>query len=368
MKIPFADLQQQYRNIKEEIDQALLKVVGEAAFIKGKYLKSFEENFAAFCHADFCIGTSSGTDALVAALKVADIGPGDEVIVPANSFIATSEAVTLVGAQVIFADVSKDTYNLTLESVSKLLSEKTRAVIAVNLYGLAAPLKELKDLCSQNDLTFIQDSAQAHGCYHANEPIAKYGDLLTFSFFPAKNLGAFGDAGCVVTNNSNYAKKLRMLIDHGRIDKYDHEFEGMNSRMDALQAAILDVKLKYLQIWTEKRQSLAKLYSSLLKDVEEIQLPSFPQKNEHVFHLFVIKTRSRDELKNYLQDAGIACGVHYPIALPFLKAYQHLNYFENDLPVCFENQNLVLSLPIYPELDEESVKFICSKIKDFYNS
>ena len=371
MKIPFVDLKSQYHSIKEEMDHAVLNILENTAFIKGKAVEDFEKGFAAAIDVKHCIGVGNGTDALMIALKTLSIGPGDEVIVSANSFIASSEAVTAVGARVVFVDNHPATYNIDVTKIEQSVTDKTKAIIAVHLYGQPADMDAVMAIAEKHNLYVIEDSAQGHLAeyYSKNggwKKTGSFGHMATFSFYPGKNLGAYGDAGAIVTNNDAYAKKARMYANHGRISKYDHEFEGINSRMDGIQGVVLGVKLKYLPEWTEKRRAAAEYYSKHLKDVGDIIIPFFDkQKVKPVWHLYVIRTSKRDALQEYLKNKGIAAGIHYPIALPNLKAYQYLGHKPADFPVASAYQNQILSLPIFPEITKAQQDYVICGIKTF---
>ena len=372
MNIPFVDLKSQYHSIKEEMDRAVFDILENTAFIKGKAVEDFEKGFAAAIDVKHCIGVGNGTDALMIALKTLNIGPGDEVIVPANSFIASSEAVTAVGARVVFVDNHPDTYNIDVTKIEQAVTDKTKAIIAVHLYGQPADMDATLAIAGRHNLYVIEDSAQGHLAeyYSKNggwKMTGNFGHIATFSFYPGKNLGAYGDAGAVVTNNDEYAKKARMYANHGRISKYDHEFEGINSRMDGLQGAVLGVKLKYLPEWTEKRRAAADYYSKHLKGVGDITIPFFDkQKVKPVWHLFVVRTKKRDALLEHLKEQGISAGIHYPIALPNLQAYRYLGGRASDFPVASAYQNQILSLPVYPEITREQQDYVVNTVKAFF--
>ncbi len=367
-KIPFVDLKPQHSLIAEEVNSVIQSVISDRAFIMGKYVSDFENNFAAYCHARHCIGVGNGTEALVIALKALGIGSGDEVIVPANSFIATSEAVTCTGARVVFVDCDAATYNIDVNKIAAKISSHTKAIIAVHLYGQPADLASIGKLAQKFSLKIIQDCAQAHGASIGGKPIADFGDILCFSFYPGKNLGAFGDAGAVVTNDDSLAQRAMMIANHGRVQKYNHEFEGMNSRMDGIQGAVLDVKLRYLPQWNKERIRNAGIYSDLLKDITNVDLPHCIAESTHVYHLYVIRSKKRDELKSFLEQAGISTGIHYPIALPNLKAYAYLEHKPEDFPIAGQFQNEILSLPMYPGLSEEGIEYVVHKIDGFFRA
>lgn len=366
MKVPFVDLNPQHAVVTEEVNTAIHSVISDRAFIKGKYVSEFENNFAVFCHAKHCIGVGNGTDALIIALKALGFGSGDEVIVPANSFIATSEAVTCSGARVVFVDCDAASYNIDVNLIERKISSHTKAIVVVHLYGRPADLAAIGQLARKYGLKIIQDCAQAHGAGIGGKPLADFGDILCFSFYPGKNLGAFGDAGAVVTNDDRLARQARMIANHGRIDKYNHEFEGLNSRMDGIQAAVLNVKLRYLPRWNKERIRIAGNYADLLNNCRDVDLPSSPAQSEHVYHLYVIRSKKRDELKSYLDQAGVSTGIHYPIALPNLKAYAYLGHRPEDFPLASRYQNEVLSLPMYPGLSDNGIEYVVQKIGDFF--
>jgi dTDP-4-amino-4,6-dideoxygalactose transaminase len=366
MDIPFLDLTTQYHSIKEEIDEAIFDIIENSAFIGGKKLKEFEKNFAEYIGTKYCIGVGNGTDALIIALKALGIKPNDEIITVANSFIATSEAITATGAKVVFTDCHPDYYTIDVDKIEEKITDKTKAIIPVHLYGQAAIMDKIVDIAKKYNLFVIEDSAQAHGAIYSQKNIGNWGDIATFSFYPGKNLGAYGDAGAIVTNNEELAKKCRMYANHGRTDKYNHEFEGYNSRLDGLQAAILNVKLKYLPSWTKGRQNIAKLYDKYLSEIEQIITPKIHPNSTSVYHLYVIRAKDRDNLKIFLAEKGISTGIHYPIGLPYLKAYEYLHHTSQDFPNTYNYQSQVLSLPIYPEMNEEMVSYIAEAIKEFY--
>lgn len=366
-RIPFVDLKIQNKRIGNEIYRVIVNLISETSFIRGKYVEEFEKNFAAFCEAKFCLGVGSGTDALFIALKALDVGIGDEVILPANSFIATSEAVTMTGARVVFVDCDPECYNIDLNLIESKITANTKAIIPVHLYGQSVDMTAISDLAKKHDLKIVQDCAQAHGATFDNKALSHFGNVLCFSFYPGKNLGAFGDAGAVVTNDAALAQKAAMIANHGRIKKYDHEFEGINSRMDGIQGAVLNVKLKYLEERNRSRHKRADFYTKLLKGVGDVKLPSCLPKSSHVYHLYVIRSEARNELKSYLDNEGISTGIHYPIALPNLKAYSYLSHKPQDFPVASQYQDQILSLPMYPELSNDGIEYVVDKIKAFFN-
>ncbi len=365
MKIPFVDLKTQYFSIKEDIDQAISDVIQDSAFIGGKYVKAFEENFADYVGVKNCVGVGNGTDALYIALKALGVSEGDEVITAANTFIATSEAITMTGAKVVFVDCNKETYNIDVDKLEQTINPKTKAIIPVHLYGQTADMDKIKDIARKHNLYVIEDAAQAHGAKYKDQRIGTIGNIACFSFFPGKNLGAYGDAAAIVTNNDELARKARMFANHGRIEKYNHEFEGTNSRLDGLQAAILDVKLKHLDKWTERRRTIAKIYDAGLKDI--VITPSVMPDVKHVYHLYVIRIGNREKVKELLAEKGIATGIHYPIPLPFLKAYGYLGHKPADFPVAYSMKAEILSLPIHGDMKAEQVEYVTASLKDIVN-
>ncbi|MCX5800975.1 MAG: DegT/DnrJ/EryC1/StrS family aminotransferase [Candidatus Eisenbacteria bacterium] len=366
MNIPLVDLQAQYGSIKNEIDGVMAEVILKSAFVGGPYVKSFEKAFAQSCGVRHCIGVGSGTDALFITLKALGIGEGDEVITAANTFIATSEAVTQAGARVVFVDADPKTYNIDTGKIEQKITPRTKAVIPVHLYGQPADMDPILELARRRGLRVIEDAAQAHAAVYKGRQVGSFGDAACFSFYPGKNLGAYGDGGAIVTNSDELALKVRMFANHGRVDKYDHEVEGVNSRLDGLQAAILGVKLRHLPEWTEKRRKNARLYGELLKGADVVT-PVQIRDVKAVYHLYVIRVNGsrRKQLQEHLKSKGVATGIHYPIALPNLKAYAYLKHSETDFPEATKASHEVLSLPMYPELDDSQVQYVAASIKEF---
>jgi dTDP-4-amino-4,6-dideoxygalactose transaminase len=364
--IPFVDLRRQYAAIKTEIDAAIADVIENSAFIGKPHTEAFETAFARYCGVKHCIGVGNGTDAIFLALRALGIGAGDEVITAANSFIATAEAITMAGANVVFADVDPDTYLIDPEDVAAKITPRTKAIIPVHLFGHPADMDPICDLASRHGLKVVEDAAQAHGALYRGRAVGSIGDVACFSFYPGKNLGAYGDAGAIVTNDDDIATSARMSANHGRTEKYSHEFEGVNSRLDGLQAAILNVKLKHLPHWTDRRREIAGQYTQHLKDTHLVT-PSEKEDVKAVYHLYVVRTNhdSRDALMKHLREQGISSGIHYPIPLPSLRAYAYLNHSEADFPHAARLAREILSLPIYPELDADDVRHVCDQILAF---
>lgn len=365
MQIPLVDLKAQYKSIKPNIDKAIHEILDNTSFIGGKAVKDFEDNFARFCGAKFCVGVGNGTDALFLAKKALDIGQGDEVITAVNTFIATSEAITMTGARVVFVDVDENSYNIDVSKIEEKITERTKAIILVHLFGQPADVDPILQIAKKYNLKVIEDSAQAHCAEYKGKRTGTLADVACFSFYPGKNLGAYGDAGAVVTNNEELALRVRMIANHGRIQKYNHELEGINSRLDGIQAAILNVKLRYIESWTEARRRNARLYNELLKDIDDIT-PMEMHYAKHVYHLYVIRTKKRDEMKDFLKSKGILTGIHYPTPLHLLNAYKYLRHRKGDFPVAEKCATEFLSLPMFPELEKEQIEFVSNMVQQLH--
>ena len=365
MKVPFVDLKAQYHSLQREIHQALRKVLESAQFVGGIWVERFEEEFAAYVGTDYVVGVSSGTSALELALKAAGIGPLDDVIVPANSFFATAEAVSNVGAQPIFADVDAFTGHIDASSAEHVLTPETRAIIPVHLYGWALDMGHIESLADKYGLLIIEDAAQAHGVGRAGKKVGSSGRLTCFSFYPGKNLGALGDAGAVTTGDRDLAQRLRILRDHGSPEKYHHNVIGTNARLDSLQAAVLSVKLPCLDHWNRQRYCHAERYTRGLEGSATLT-PLLSSVGEQNFHLFVLRTQKRDELRDYLVQNGIGCSIHYPIPLHLTGAYQALGAPKRgSLPVAERLATEILSLPMFPELTTSQIEYTVAKIHEF---
>lgn len=367
MHIPFVNLRLQYASIQPEIDTAVKEVFATSQFIGGEYVKKFDREFALTFDQKHCISTGNGTDALFTILKSLGIGPGDEIITPAFSCIASAETISLTGARVVFADVDPDHYLIHLDDLKKKISPKTKAIIAVHLYGQAAPITELKKICDQQGLMLIEDCAQAHLTKEYGKLAGTFGIASAFSFYPTKNLGAYGDAGCILTSDDVLAEKMRRFTNHGALQKDDHAVEGSNSRLDALQAAILSVKLNHLQSWNTRRIQIAELYTSLLQNISGLKTPAVRKNTLHTFHIYSLRTQQRNQLKEYLASQGIDTMIHYPKGLPFTDAYQHLQHTPIDFPVTYRLQDEMLSLPVYPELTDAEVTYVASCIRNYFS-
>ena len=365
--VPFVDLKTQYRKIGEEVKAEIEKVLIQANFILGEPVNKFEKSFSKFCDTKYCIGVASGTDALSLSLKVLDIGEeGDEVITAANTFIATVLTISYVNAKPVLVDIAPDTYNIDLESIEDKITENTKAIIPVHLYGRMVDMDKVNTLADKYNLKIIEDACQAHGALFKGKKAGSFSDLGCFSFYPSKNLGAYGDGEAIVTSDEELYQKLKMLRNYGSSKKYYHDTIGYNSRLDTIQAAVLSVKLKYLAEWNKRRFACAKIYNERLKGIGDLVLPDLGDPGNHVFHLYVIRTSNRDALLKYLNDKGVQCGIHYPVPIYSLGAYSFLNYKCENFPITEKFSKQIISLPIYPELSKDQIDEVVSVVKDFY--
>lgn len=365
MNVQFLDLKAQYEHIKSEVKERLDRVLESSQFALGTQVEEFEKNFARFCGAKYCVACNSGTSALHLALLASGIQPGDEVIIPSHTFIATAEAVSYCGAVPVFAEIDPRTYTLDPARIEERITMKTKAVVPVHLYGQPADMEPIKRICQARGFILIEDAAQAHGARYRGKRVGSLGNTACFSFYPGKNLGAYGEGGAVVTDDKEAAETMRILRDHGQPRKYHHEKIGFNYRMDGFQGAVLNVKLKYIEEWNSLRRKKAELYNDLLEGVPVVT-PYEPEYAESVFHLYVILTERRDALQEYLKEKGIYTGLHYPIPVHLQKAYRFLSYQKGDLPVTEWVANSLLSLPLYPELEDSHIRYVCKSIKNFF--
>jgi dTDP-4-amino-4,6-dideoxygalactose transaminase len=363
IQVPFVDLKAQYAGIKPEIDAAIQRVIDGAGFILGEEVSQFEKALAATAGAKDAVGVSSGTGALLLALLAVGVKPGDEVITSAHTFIATAEAVSRIGACPVFVDIDPRTYNIDPNRVESAITERTKVILPVHLYGQPAELKPLRDIATRHGLRLIEDAAQAVAAEYEGKRCGGIGDLACFSFYPSKNLGAYGDAGAVTGNDESLLAKVRKLRDHGRISKYEHDELGFGQRIDALQAAILAAKLPHLEAWTEARRSHARLYNELLSGAD-VQTPFESENVRHVYHLYVIRTPRRDQLLQHLKEKGIDAGIHYPIPVHRQPVYLKLGYGDVSLPITEQAAGEILSLPMYPELRPEQIEFVAQAVKE----
>jgi dTDP-4-amino-4,6-dideoxygalactose transaminase len=364
MKVPFLDLKRQYSAIKKEMDEAVFSVLSNTQFILGPEVKDFEEKVTAYCGTKFAIGVASGTDALLLSLRACGVKPGDEVITTTFSFFATAGVISRLGAIPVFVDIDPATYNIDPGQIEKKISPKTQAIMPVHLFGQCADMDPIMGLAKKHNLKVVEDAAQAIGAEYKERKAGAIGDFGCFSFFPSKNLGGAGDGGMVITNDPDMAEMVRILRVHGSKPKYYHSTIGYNSRLDTLQAAILDVKLKYLDEWSKKRREHAKVYSSAFKDLDMVT-PKEKSFNYHIYNQYTIVVKNRDELRNYLKEKQIGHDTYYPIPLHLQECYRFLGYKKGDLPVSEKKAEEVVSIPIYPELTEEEQEYVISTIKEF---
>lgn len=360
------DLKAQYLALKTELDRAVLDVMASGHFILGENVQALEKEIAAYCGCQYGIGVASGTDALRLAFAALDIGPGDEVITTPFTFIATANTISRAGARPVFVDIEPRTYNLDPAKIEAAITERTKAIVPVHLYGQPADMDPIMAIARRHGLKVVEDSAQAIGAVYHGRRIGSFGDVSCLSFYPTKNLGAYGDGGMVTTNDAEIADKVDILRRHGGKRRYYHEVLGFNSRLDEIQAAILRVKLPHLDRWEERRREIARHYDNLLADVPEVVTPFVLPGVQHVYHQYTIRARSRDDLAKYLQEQGIGSMIYYPLPLHLQKMYDSLGYAEGDLPESERAAREVLSLPMYPELGEEQIERIAGAIRSFY--
>jgi dTDP-4-amino-4,6-dideoxygalactose transaminase len=356
------DLYAQYLTIRTEIDDALQSVIRESAYVRGRHVEAFEREWAELLGVKHCVSCANGTDALYIAMRGLGLKPGDEVITTAHSWISTSETITQAGGRVVFCDTD-GTFTIDPTRIEGRITDRTVGIIPVHLYGQPADLDPILAIARKRGLWVIEDCAQAHLARYRGRLVGTFGQASTFSFYPGKNLGAYGDAGCVVTNDAALADWMALFARHG--GKGDHVMEGINSRLDGMQAAVLNVKMKHLRRWNEQRQAAARLYDELLSGLPGIEQPVVAPEREHVYHLYVIRTDRRDEMRAYLKTAGIDTVINYPKALPFYPAYAYLGHRDTDFPVAYANQSRILSLPIYPEIGADRVARVAERVGEF---
>ncbi|MCC7429701.1 DegT/DnrJ/EryC1/StrS family aminotransferase [bacterium] len=365
MNIPFVDLKTQYHSIKDEIHEAMNDVLENTAFVLGKRVHDFEDGFAKLHNAKFCLGTSNGTTSLHLALWALGIKTGDEVILPVNTFFATAEAVAVVGAKPVLVD-NDEFYNIDVTKIEEKITPKTKMIIPVHLYGQPANVGKIREIADKNGLLMIEDCAQVHCGEFEGKRVGTFGKVGCFSFYPGKNLGAYGEAGGVITNDEELRNKMQLLRDHGSKVRYVHEVFGHNYRMEGLQGAVLGVKLKYIEKWTEMRRKNAALYNKHLAGIPQLATPKEASFAKHVYHLYVVQVENREELIKFLNSKGISTGLHYPIPLHLQKAFECYNYKKGDFPGAEAESSKILSLPMFPELTEEQIIFVADTIKEFY--
>lgn len=363
MNIPFIDFSQQYQSIKKEILEEMQKVFESGAFILGPQQKKFEEDFAKYCEVRYAVGVNSGTDALYLALSAFNVQSGDEVILPTHTFIATALCVSYTGAKPVFVDIEDETYNMDPEALKKAITKKTKVIIPVHIYGQAANMKEILAIAGKHGIKVVEDACQAHGAVYQGKKIGSLGDAACFSFYPTKSLGAFGDAGMVVTNDKRVQDEVVMLRDYGRVGRYEHKVKGYNSRMDTVQAVVLSAKLKFLDEWNQMRREKAAGYARFLKGVKGVATPKIKDDRTHVFQTYAVRVKSRDKVMEGLKEKGVSALIHYPIPLHLQEAYRDLQYRRGDFPVAERIADEILSLPMFPHMTEEQIRYVCDSLK-----
>jgi len=368
MEVPFLDLKAQLPQIRAEIEERFSRIMDNTAFVCGREVKEFEETFARLHETKYAVGLSSGTDSNHLGLLCCGIGQADEVILPVNTFIATAEAVSYTGANPVFVDVDEKTFNIDANKIEEKITSRTKAINPVHLFGQPADLAPIKEIAEKYNLIVIEDAAQAHLAEYDGKRVGGHGNAASWSFYPGKNLGAWGEAGAITTNNEEIYLKAKKMRDHGSERKYYHDLIGYNYRMAEIQAAVLNVKMKYIEEWTERRRKNAELYNQLLVDIEQIITPTELEHVKHVYHLYVIRAKKRDELQQFLKENGIYTGLHYPIPLHLTQAYAHLGCRKGEFPVAEKLADEILSLPMYPELSREQIEYVYQKIKTFYKA
>ena len=365
MNVPFLDLKIQYKEIEQEVLPMVTEAMTNGAFVGGPQVTNFETEFAEFCDSKYCVGVNSGTDALRFALMAVGVGTGDEVITVPNTFIATTEAISQVGATPVFVDIYPDTCNIDISLIEEEITEKTRVILPVHLYGQPADMDSILELAQKHNIMVIEDACQAHGAFYRNRKAGSIGTAGCFSFYPGKNLGAYGEGGAVVTQDEKIDKKIRTIRDHGQEKKYFHSTEGYNGRLDAIQAGVLRIKLKRLSTWNESRRENATYYNQLLSKIPGVTLPVEADFARSVYHLYVILVDNRDSLQKFLSEKGIGTGLHYPLPLHLQKAYSHLGYKQGAFPVTESVAKRLLSLPMFPELTREQIEYVAQSIREF---
>ena len=364
--VPYLDLRAQYRPLSSDLLRALEEVCESTGFAQGPATSEFEDKFAAYCGVEHCVSLNSGTSALHLALRCLDVGPGDEVVTVSMSFIATAWAISYVGATPVFVDIDPVRRTLNPDKLEAAITSRTKVIVPVHLYGMPAEMDRIMAIAERHGLPVIEDAAQAHGAKYRNKHVGQFGQIACFSFYPGKNLGAYGEGGALITNDASIAQRTRSLRDHAQSQKYLHDELGYNYRMDSFQGAVLGIKLKHLDDWNRARNDVAQLYTELLKD-SSYKLPAHVSDSECVWHCYVIETPERDRVRSALQDVGIQSAVHYPVPIHLQKAYVHLDYRSGDLPVTAALCEHCLSLPIYPELSKEKISRVASVLLDLEN-
>lgn len=367
MNVPFVDLKAQYKSIKSEIDTAISDVIQNTSFIGGETVNKFEKSFATLYGVEHCISVGNGTDSLYIIMRMLNIGKGDEVITVANSWISSSETISQTGAKPVFVDIDPIYYSINENLIEAAITPRTKAIMPVHLQGQICDMDKIMAIAKKHNLYVIEDCAQSHFSEYKGIRAGLKGIAASFSFYPGKNLGAYGDAGCIITNDSELADKFKMFARHGALKKHFHKIEGINSRLDGIQAAILSAKLPHILEWTQKRIANAKKYDEYLATEANVVLPCVRPNSVHTYHLYVIRVKNREGLVDHLKSNGIETAIHYPAILPNLEAYKYLGYTPSDFPVANSYQAEILSLPLYPEMTDEMIKFVTVSIKEFYN-
>jgi dTDP-4-amino-4,6-dideoxygalactose transaminase len=365
MRVPFADLQLQYQTIKSEIDAAIAAVVRDSAFIRGPYVDAFEREFASAVDVEHCVSCANGTDALYLAMSALRVQPNDEVITTAHSWISTSAMITHAGASVVFVDTDDSTFTIDPAAIESAITPRTVGIIPVHLYGQPADMDAIMTIARKHKLWVIEDCAQAHLARYKGRQVGTFGIAATYSFYPGKNLGAMGDAGAVVTGDNALAEHMTMLARHGGLTKHQHRIEGINSRLDGMQAAVLSAKLPHLPQWTKARQDAAKIYDAGLNQIEDVVVPAAAADREHVYHLYTIQHPDRDALAAHLNASGVQTAINYPVALPFLAAYARLGHRPEEFPNAFRQQGRILSLPMFAEISREQQHKVVQLVREF---
>jgi len=365
MNVPFVDLKVQYKSLKSEIDPGIQAVLDNTAFVGGKYVETFERAFADKFGVKHCISCANGTDAIYISLKALGVGAGDEVITAANTFIATSEAISQTGARPVFVDMDRY-FHLDPAKLEEKITPKTKAVVPVHLYGQSAAIEPIKKICDARGVAMIEDCAQSHFSTFNGRQTGTFGLAGTFSFYPGKNLGAYGDGGAIISNDDEFARRARLFACHGSLKKYHHEIEGINSRLDAIQAVVLSAKLNHIDDWNRARHDHGVKYNALLSRIPAVKCPELRENAYHIFHIYCLQAPKRDALIEFLKTKGVATGIHYPFALPFTPAYAYLGHQPTDFPKAFAGQGEILSLPMYPELSDEQIEYVAQGIREFY--
>ena len=364
MNVPFVDFSQQYQAVKDQIDRGLKSVFEKGNFILGEEEKDFEVQFARFCGTKHAVGVNSGTDALYLALGALDISIGDEVIIPTFTFIATALCISYTGAKPVFVDIEEETYNVDPQKLEEAITEKTKAIILVHLYGQTANMDEMTTIAKKYNIPIIEDACQAHGATYKGKKTGSLGDIGCFSFYPTKSLGAFGDGGIVVTNREEISEKIQMLRDYGRKDRYEYKIKGYNSRLDTVQAVVLSAKLKYLDEWNKMRNRQAAYYCEQLKDIPGVIVPVTGKDRTHVFQTFAIRVPDRNAICEEMNSKGVSALIHYPIPIHLQEAYADLGHKKGDFPVSEMVADEVLSLPMFPHISNEKIDYVCASLKE----